>query len=175
MCRVDLYHILRCIDIQSSRLVSVLNCIEIQYSRLLSILKCIAILYFIDVVFPCNTFARAFLCVSCLCWCSRKTCYLSVFSREIFCRKASNAEASQLKDRVNWKASRATSGAAYICELTISGVANQVGNLKLSWCRGPGNSLWSWEGFWNTWIELLVTLSCFSLPCLMSHSKGFSH
>ena len=40
MCRVDLQHILKCIEIKCSRLVSVLNCIEMQYSRLLSILIC---------------------------------------------------------------------------------------------------------------------------------------
>ena len=74
-----------------------------------------------------------------------------MFSLEIHCRKVSNAEASQLKERVNWKASRATSGAAYFCEVRIfepgylvlltrlatwnSRVADQVGNLELSWCR----------------------------------------
>ena len=85
---------------------------------------------FFGVVFPCSAVARALLCVSCLCWCSRHTCFLPVFSLVIHCRKVSNAETSQLKERVNWKASRATSGAAYFCEVRISGVADQVGNLE---------------------------------------------
>ena len=107
---------------------------------------------FIGGVFPCcSAVARALLCVSCLCWCSRHTRCFPKFSLEIHCRKMSNAEASQLKERVNWKASRATGGAAYFCEVRISGVvarlsgvvdqvgtwlscvANQVGNLELSW------------------------------------------
>ena len=61
----------------------------------------------------------------------------------------SNAEASQLKERVNWKASRATSGAGHFCEVRISGIVDQVGNrlsgvvdevgnLELSWCRPGG-------------------------------------
>ena len=52
-------------------------------------------------------------------------------------------------ERVNWKASRARSGAPYICEVRISGVvdqvgtwlsgvADQVGNLELSWCGQGG-------------------------------------
>ena len=106
---------------------------------------------FIGVVFPCSAVARALLCFSCLCRCSRHTCYLPKFSLEIHCRKVSNAEASQLKERVTWKAFRAASGAAYVCEVRISGVADQVGtwlsgvadqvgNLELSWCR-PGGTL----------------------------------
>ena len=63
---------------------------------------------------------------------------LPMFSLEIHCREVSNVEASQLKERVNWKASRATSGAAYFCEVRISGSVDQVGNLELSWCRPGG-------------------------------------
>ena len=113
-----------CTEIWYSRLLSVLNCIEIQYSRCF--------------VLPCSAVARALLCVSCLCWSSRHTCHLPVFSLEIHFRKVSNAEASQLKERVNWKASRATSGAACFSDVRISGVADQVGNLELSWCRPGG-------------------------------------
>ena len=72
-----------------------------------------------------------------------------MFSLEIHCLKVSNAEASQLKERVNWKASRATSGAAYFREVRILVLrtksepgclvfADQVGNLELSRCRPGG-------------------------------------
>ena len=94
---------------------------------------------FIGVVFLCSADARALFSVCCF----------QMFSPEIHCREVSNAEAIQLKERVNWMASRATSGAAYFCEVRISGVvshvgtwlpgvANQVGNLELSWCRPGG-------------------------------------
>ena len=54
-----------------------------------------------------------------------------------------------MKERVNWKAFRATSSAAYFCEVRVSGVvdlvgtwlsdvADQVGNLERSWCRPDG-------------------------------------
>ena len=83
---------------------------------------------FMDGVFPCcSAVACTLLCVSCLCWCSGQTRCFPKFSLEIHCRKVSNAEASQLKEQVNWKASRATSGAAYVCEVRISGVVDQVG------------------------------------------------
>ena len=110
----------------------------------------------------CSAVARVLLCVSCLCWCSRQTRCFPKFSLEIHCRKVSNAEVGQLKERVDWKASRATSGAAYFCEVCISGivdqvgnwpsgVVDQVGNLELS-CCGPG---WELELSWcrpgGTW------------------------
>ena len=120
-----------------------------QYSRLLSNLLCITILNLLVVSSRvCSAVARVLLCLSCLCWCSRQTHCFQKFSLEIHCRKVSNAEASQLKERVNWKAFRVTSGAAYFCEVRISGivdqvgtllsgVVDQVGNLELS-CCGPG-------------------------------------
>ena len=55
-----------------------------------------------------------------------------MFSLEIHCRKVFNAEASQLKERFNWKASRITSGTAYFWE----------GRISLCWCR-PGWELGS--------------------------------
>ena len=144
-------------------IVSISSCIEIQYSRLLSHPElCRDTVFtmmvhpdmyhgavFIGVAFPCSAVACALLCVSCLCWCSRHMFYLPVFSLEIHCRKVSNAEARQLKERVNGKAFRATSSAAYFCEVRVSGVvdlvgtwlsdvADQVGNLERSWCRPDG-------------------------------------
>ena len=70
------------------------------------------------------------LCVPCLCWCPdkatrpvRERCF---FLSRFKCRKVSNAERVNLKDQVNWEASRATSGAAYFCEVRISGGVHQV-------------------------------------------------
>ena len=118
---------------------------------------------FIGGVVPCcSAVARALLCVSSLCWCSRPTRCFPKFSLEIHRRKGSNGQASQLKERVNWKASRATSGAAYFCGVRISGVedhvgtwlscvADQVGNLEPSvstrWDLAIRSQL-SCEGFW---------------------------
>ena len=82
------------------------------------------------------------LCVCCLCWCSRQTRCFSKFSLEIHCRKMSNAEASQLKERVNWKTSRVTSGAAYFCEVRISGIVDQIGSDYLVlWTRSESGYL----------------------------------
>ena len=114
-----------------------------------------------------------------------------MFSLELHWRKLFNAEASQLKERVNWKASRATSGAAYFCDVRISGVvdqvgtllsgaADQVGNLELSWCRPGGTfatrSQLSCEVFFvDVKLNCRQPCSVFFLPCLMRHSQGCSH
>ena len=82
---------------------------------------------YIGVVFPCSAVARALLCVSCLCWCSRHTCYLPVFSLEIRCRKAPNADASQLEGIPCHKWCSVLLRSAHL------------------WCRGPGRNLAIWR------------------------------
>ena len=70
-----------------------------------------------------------------LCGCTRASlCLLAVLvirttqpdPLEVHCRKVSNAERGTWKERVNWKASIATSGAACFCEVRISGVLQVV-------------------------------------------------
>ena len=64
-----LEHILRCIETQYSRLLSIRRCIEIQYSRSRSILICITIL--------CRSRCLSvFFCVLCFCGCTRASCVL---------------------------------------------------------------------------------------------------
>ena len=150
MHRVDLLHFLRCVEIEYSRLIclsrlyrdTVFRIIvypELYRDTVFTIIVYLILYHdavFIGVVFPCSAVARALLCVSCLCWCSKQTCYLPVYSLEIHCRKVSNVEASQWEERVNWKASRATSGAAYFCEVRISGVVDGRNQVLLT--RKPG-------------------------------------
>ena len=50
-----------------------------------------------------------------------------VLPLEIHGRQVSNAERVDRKERVNWKASRATSGAACFCEVRILVVVDEVG------------------------------------------------
>ena len=127
---LELEHILRCIEIQYSRLLSIRRSIEMRYSRLRSILICITILYrsLCLSVFPAicgSAVARA------LPWCClviRTHVSLPMFHLKIHCRKC------PLWKRVNWKASRVTKGAAYSWEVRSS----------ICWCR-PGWELGSFS------------------------------
>ena len=94
---------------------------------------------YIGVVFPCSAVARALLFVSPVCVGAPDTRVTSRCSLPRFV-----VVKRPMQKRVNWKGSRATSGAAYSCEVRISGVVDQVGtwrsgvaevgNLELSWC-----------------------------------------
>ena len=88
--------------------------------------------------FCVSAVARASLCLVFLTRVS-----LPMFHLKVRCRKC------PMQKRVNWKASRVTSGTAYSCDvrssvgvdqvgnLALSRVAEQVGNLEFSCCR-PG-------------------------------------
>ena len=95
-----------------------------------------------------------------------------VFPLEIHCRKVSNAQRVTWKERVNWKASRATCGAACLCEVGISGGVHQVVVDQVVICSQMNRSLWS---FSRREVQLSVIFLCFFLPCLMGLSQGCSH
>ena len=115
-------------------------------------------------------------------WCSRQTHCFPKFSLEIYCRIVSNAEACRVKERVNWKASRATSGAAYFCEVRISGCGpgRNLAILRVDQGWKPGTlvvptkwdlancSQLSCEGFFCRREVNCRNLVLFFLPCLVS-------